>query len=80
MQFDTLIFYYPSISEMLLDRAFVYARQITDISDRDINIIIHPRKTPLFNQNSTSVKRADSKGFFDVVVGKYMTALTFAAQ
>ena len=67
--FDTVGFY-PSISEALLKLSLDYARQFTTISDEDIEIIMHSRKTLLFGNNKPWVKRGNSP-MFDVAMGSY---------
>ena len=41
---------YPSISEELLKRALQFASQYTTISQQDMDIILHARKSMLFGQ------------------------------
>ena len=48
MQFDIEEFY-PSISKELLLKAIKYAKTLVNISDEDINTIMHSRKSLLFN-------------------------------
>jgi len=47
-----------------------YAKQYTTVSDKDIEIILHSRKTLLFDKNEPWVKRGDSP-MFDVTMGCY---------
>ena len=73
-QYTFLIFdivdFYPSISEAILKLSLDYARQFTTISDEDIEIIMHSRKTLLFSNNEPWVKRGTSP-MFDVAMGSY---------
>ena len=62
--------FYPSISEELLKMSINYAKQFINIPERDIDIIMHSRKSVLFHQDATSVKKGDS-GTFDVTMGNY---------
>ena len=51
LQLDVVEFY-PSISEKLLDKALEYARTITHIPEKNIQIIKHARRALLFNKPS----------------------------
>ena len=48
MQFDIEEFY-PLTSKELLRKAVTYAKTLVNISDEKINIVIHSRKSLLFN-------------------------------
>ena len=48
MQFDTEEFYLL-ISNKLLLKAITYAKALVNISDEEINTIMHPRNSLLFN-------------------------------
>ena len=61
---------YPSIPEALLKSSLEYAKQHTTISEEDVEIIMHSRKTLLFNDNEPWVKKGDSP-MFDVTMGCY---------
>ena len=65
-----IVDFYPSISESLLALSLDYARQFTTVSDEDEEIILHSRKTFLFNDNEPWVKAGDSP-MFDVAMGSY---------
>ena len=65
-----IVDFYPSISEQLLDRAKSWAKQFTNITDRDVTIIKHTRKSLLFHQNRAWSKR-NSDNTFDVTMGSY---------
>ena len=62
--------FFPSISEELLKMSINYAKQFFNIPERDIDIIMHSRKSLLFHQDAAWVKKGDS-GLFDVIVGSY---------
>ena len=62
--------FYPSISEALLTLSLDYAKQFTTVSDEDEEIILHSRKTLLFNDNEPWVKAGDCP-MFDVAMGSY---------
>ena len=47
-----------------------YAKQFTNIPERDIDLIMHSRKSLLFHQDAAWVKQGVS-GFFDVIMGSY---------
>ena len=61
--------FYPSITEKLLTDSINFAKQYIDISDRDIGIIMHSRKSLLFDSNSAWIKKNNSS--FDVTMGSY---------
>ena len=65
-----IVDFYPSISEVLLTLSLDYAKQFTTISDEDEEIILHSRKTLLFNDNEPWVKVSDSP-MCDVAMGSY---------
>ena len=67
--FDTVDFY-PSITESLLDQSMGWATQFTPITDSDIRIIKHARKSLLFNDGLPWIKR-DSPNPVDVTMGSY---------
>ena len=57
MQFDIEEFY-PSISKELLLRAIItYAKTLVNISDEEINTIMHSRKSLLFNNTDIWIKK-----------------------
>ena len=60
--------FYPSISENLFIKAIQFARQITEITDEDMNLIIQARKTLLFNKGIPWVKKEGNEDF-DVPMG-----------
>ena len=67
--------FYPSITESLLDQSIDWATQFTAITDSDIRIIKHARKSLLFHDSLLWVKR-DSSNAFDVTMGSYDGAET----
>ena len=60
---------YPSISQELLMTVLSLASKHTSISDADIEVIRHSRKSLLFSGNKTLAKRENSS--FDVTMGSY---------
>ena len=65
-----IIEFYPSISESLLRRVLSVTREYINISDEEINVIQHSRKSLLFRQNMAWMKK-DGAGLFDVAMGCY---------
>ena len=61
--------FYPSITEKLLTDSVNFAKQYIDITDRDIGIIMHSRKSLLFDNNSVWIKKNNSSS--DVTMGSY---------
>ena len=61
---------YPSITETLLSKAISYAKNYTTISDRDIDIIMHCRKSLLFD-NETAWTKKNRSNMFDVTIGSF---------
>ena len=61
--------FYPSITEKLLTDAINFAKQFTSITDRDIDIIMHSRKSLLFDSNTAWIKKNNSS--FDVTMGSF---------
>ena len=55
-----IVDFYPSISENLLDQALSWASDLADISDEDISIIKHARKSLLFNHGKPWIKNNNS--------------------
>ena len=69
IKFD-IVSFYPSISMSLLERTFEFARdQEVFISQQDVNIIMHARKSFLYNNGEPWVKKGDVN--FDVPMGSY---------
>ena len=65
-----IVEFYPSITEELLTSALSFARQHTEISDDDVNIIYHARKSLLFSKGKAWMKRTGTS-MFDVTMGSY---------
>ena len=61
--------FYPSISEKLLTNALNFAKEITDISREDIQVMYHTRKSLLFSNKKPWMKREGK--LFDVTMGAY---------
>ncbi|XP_065070331.1 uncharacterized protein LOC135695263 [Rhopilema esculentum] len=60
--------FYPSISAELFNKAIDYAKNLTDITNKEIDIISKSRKTLLFNSGIPWVKKKGDKDF-DVPMG-----------
>ena len=71
LKFD-IVSFYPSIKKQLLMDAISWARTITDISDDEVKVILHCRKTFLFHENECWVKKTDQN--FDVSMGSLDSA------
>ena len=67
---------YPSITENLLMDAFDHAKQHTSISPKEIEIIMHARKSLLFNKDEPWIKKTNDSAF-DVTMGSYYGAEVF---
>ena len=65
-----IVDFYPSISKDLLRLSLEYAKQHTTVSEQEVEIILHSRKTLLFDKNEPWVKRGDSP-MFEVAMGCY---------
>ena len=61
--------FYPFISEKLLINALNFAKEITDISREDMQIMYHSRKTLLFSNEKPWMKRGGN--LLDVTMGAY---------
>ena len=68
MVFDIKDFY-PSISEKLLTNALNFANSISKIDNKEKEIIFHSRKSLLFNEGETWIKKGAK--LFDVTMGAY---------
>ena len=68
MMFDVKDFY-PSISETLLKEALNFAKQHTQVTKNDLDVIMHARKSLLFNEDHVWIKKKG--GLFDVTMGAY---------
>ena len=69
IKFDIAEFY-PSISAELLEKSINFARIIIEIEDKTIDIINHARKSLLFHDGNTWVKK-EGNPLFDVNTGSY---------
>ena len=69
INFDVVDFY-PSITESLLEQALDYAASLVDISDNERMIIMHARKSLLFQDGRPWIKK-HNKGWFDVTMGSF---------
>ena len=67
-KFD-IVEFYPSISENLLNLSLKFAQTFNVISSDQLEIIRHCRKSVLFNDSSTWVKKTNEA--FDVAMGSY---------
>ena len=61
--------FYPSIKEKLLKKALAFAEQYVSIPNEDKIIINHARKSLLFNNDETWMKK--DSGLFDVTMGAW---------
>ena len=61
--------FYPSINESLLKNAIQFAEKHTHITEENKAIIFHARKSLLFSNNNTWMKKESS--LFDVTMGAY---------
>ena len=69
MQFDIEEFY-PSVSKELLLKAITYAKTLVNISDKEINAIMHSRKSLLFNNKDIWIKK-NGDADFEVTMGSF---------
>ena len=69
MSFD-IVEFYPSISEDLLHRAILFAIGYITITDEEVDIIQHSRKSLLFSKGRAWMKK-EGLGLFDVAMGSY---------
>ena len=60
--------FYPSISIELLDRSISFAKSLIDIEGNIINTINHARKSLLFDDSGSWIKK-DGNLLFDVTMG-----------
>ena len=70
-KFD-IVSFYPSIQKSLLTKAITWAKSLTEISDSEIDTILHCRKTFLFFNNDAWVKKTNQD--FDVSMGSLDSA------
>ena len=62
--------FYPSISENLLNKAVEFAKNYSEISEEELRIIHHARKSLLFDKNIPWMKK-NSNNTFDVTMGSF---------
>ena len=72
MQFDIEEFY-PSISKELLLKAITYAKTLVNISDEEINTIMHSSMSLLFNNTDIWIQKNGDPDF-DVTMGSFDSA------
>ena len=65
-----IVEFYLSITLSLLKKAIAFAKKLTQVSKQDIKIIMHARKSLLFDKG-TPWKKNDSDELFDVTMGSY---------
>ena len=65
-----IVEFYPSITESLLKKAITFVKKHTQVSKQDIKIVMHARKSLLFDKD-TPWKKKDSNELFDVTMGSY---------
>ena len=68
IKFDVVNFY-PSISEELLKEAIKWAKNYVAITENEINIILHARKSFIIHEGEVWVKKTNRN--FDVTQGSY---------
>ena len=72
MQFEIEEFYF-SVSKQLLLKAFTYVKTFMNISEEEINTMMHSRKSLLFNNADVWIKKNEDSGF-DVTMGRLVVA------
>ena len=72
MQFEIEEFYF-SVSKQLLLKAFTYVKTFMNISEEEINTMMHSRKSLLFNNADVWIKKNEDSGF-DVTMGRFVVA------
>jgi hypothetical protein len=70
VKFDICDFY-PSISEELLDKAVAYAKLHTEVTDEEVRVIKHTRKSLLFEMCEIEICLRLFRNFFDVTMGSF---------
>ena len=68
IKFD-IVYFYPSITEDLLSKSLEYARTIKAIDEKVVKVIMHSRRSLLFDKDSVWVKKNNPN--FDVTIGSY---------
>ena len=69
IEFD-IVEFYPSISAELLNDALQFASKFTTISEKEMDIITHVRKSVLFSEGSAWGKKTTGN-LFDVTMGSF---------
>ena len=64
---------YPSVSKELLLKTLTYVKTLLNINDEQINTIIHVRKSLLFNNTDTWIKK-NGDPYFDVKIESFNDA------
>ena len=67
---STSTVFYPSVAESLLSKAISFAKNYITISDNGIDIIMHCRKSPIFD-NETAWTKKNHSSMFDVTMGSF---------
>ena len=62
--------FYPSITEIILDKALLFVKQHHDISNDNTRLIKHCRKSLLFSNNE-AWKKKQTESCFDVTMGSF---------
>ena len=62
--------FYPSITENILDKTLLFAKQSHDISNDNIRLIKHCRKSLLFSNNEVW-KKKHTESCFDITIGRF---------
>lgn len=65
-----IVEFYPSITRDLLQSALTFAQQYTAIKPSEIDIIMHARKSLLF-ENGRAWQKKEKDGTFDVTMGSF---------
>ena len=66
-----IVDFYPSISEALLNQSLNFASQFINITHQHRNVIMHARKSLLFDQEKPWHKTENSQSMFEVTMGSY---------
>ena len=69
LSFD-IVEFYPSITESLLDKVISWAKTLTIITEEQVPLIKHARKSLLFYGETTWAKK-NNTSLFDVIMGSY---------
>ena len=69
LKFD-IVDFYPSITKKTLMESLTFAKKFTTITPKEVDIVLHARKSILFNKDDTWTKKGNSS-LFDVTMGSY---------